>query len=82
VTHHDYTTDAETSHDARNRAWRTFLQGLAIDVMVALWGLVASLAGGIEWNRAFWVALAVLAGKTVVQTVVSYLARHAFPPSG
>lgn len=67
--------------DAINRAWRTFVQGLFLDVVVAV-VMVASVAvsDGVEWTSTYWLALAGLVAKTVVTSLVSYLARTLVPP--
>lgn len=74
-------TYPSVSVDASNRAWRTFLQGLLLDVVVAL-VLVMSTATSatIEWTRTYWLALASLGAKSAIQAGVSYLARKLVPP--
>lgn len=66
--------------DARNRAWRTLLQGLGIDVAVAVVAVLTPLLTNIEWTQAFWLGVAGLVGKSVVQAVVAYVARKVVPP--
>lgn len=72
-----------TEADARNRAIRTFVQGLLIDLGVALVLTVGPvlLGEGFGWSKAQFIALGILAGKTVVTTIVSYIARKVVPPS-
>jgi hypothetical protein len=68
--------------DARNRAFRTFVQGFGLDVASgAVVALTAAVAGGIEWTRLYWVALGLAVAKSVVQAAVSYLARKLVPPA-
>lgn len=68
--------------DARNRAARTFWQGLAVDVLVAVativttWATEADLTSGEAWA-----GLGLLAGKTVLITGASYVARLKAPPA-
>lgn len=65
-----------TATDARNRAVRTFLQGLGFDVLAALVLLllpVFSSASG--WDDFDWHLLLFLFVKTVVVTALSYLMR-------
>jgi len=72
-----------TEVDARNRAARTFVQGLVTDVVgaVAL-ALVPALSGSdFAWSRGYWLAVAGLAAKTAILTAVSYVARKVSPPS-
>ena len=67
--------------DAKNRAWRTFLQGLAIDLAVAVattllvWLPAADLSSGDGW-KIFGLSLA----KTLIQTVAAYVMRKFVPP--
>jgi len=70
--------------DARNRAWRTFLQGLGIDVAAAVLLAAGPIVIGSDfaWTRAYWLTLAGLAGKTAIQTAVSYGMRKMLPPPG
>lgn len=68
--------------DARNRAWRTFVQGLGTDVVGATaLAVLPALAGqDFAWTRAYWGAVGLLAAKTAILTVVSYIARKTVPP--
>lgn len=69
--------------DARNRAFRTFVQGFGLDVAAgAVTALGVGIAGGIEWTRLYWVALGLAVAKSVIQAGVSYLARKFVPPAG
>ncbi len=69
--------------DARNRAFRTFVQGFGLDVAAgAATALAVGIAGGIEWTRLYWVALGLAVAKSVVQAAVSYFARKFVPPAG
>lgn len=69
--------------DARNRAFRTFVQALAVDVLAAVVLAVGPTLADqhFAWTRAYWTTVGLLAAKTAVQTVVSYLARKAIPPN-
>ena len=66
--------------DARNRALRTFLQGLAIDVAVALAALVLANADTITDKQGL-IVLGAAAAKTVATTVASYVMRRFLDPS-
>ena len=68
---------ASVSTDARSRALRTAVQGLLVDVSVAVVGAVAD----VRWTRAYWAALGLLVAKTAVQSAVSYVARRVVPPA-
>lgn len=69
-------TTPRLAADARNRALRTFLQGLAADVLAALVLLllpVFTSANG--WGDFEWQILGFLGFKTVVVTGLSYVMR-------
>jgi len=70
-----------TEADAKNRALRTFAQGLLIDVatvVIAL--LVTLLSAEVQWTREYWYGVAALVGKTALAAAVSYVARKVVPP--
>lgn len=68
--------------DASVRGLRTLAQGLAVDVLAAIAiAATAALAGGIEWTRAYWLALGLAVGKSVLTALVSYIARLVVPPA-
>jgi hypothetical protein len=60
--------------DAKNRAWRSFLQGLGIDVAVA----VAIVAYQIASNPKpiVWAIVGASLARTVVQSAASYVMRR------
>jgi len=62
------------TNDARNRALRTFLQGLAIDLAVAVAAFVLANVDSITDRQGLILASAALA-KTLVTTVASYVMR-------
>ena len=68
--------------DARNRAWRTLVQGLAVDVAAAVvLAVLPSLSGaGFAWTREYWLAVAGLAGRSAIVAAVSYVARRIKAP--
>ncbi|MGX4711635.1 hypothetical protein [Rhodococcus ruber] len=67
--------------DARSRSWRTFVQGLAIDVGFALLSVLALALGDFDFlDGAAWATLGVLVLKTIIQTAISYLARLKITP--
>lgn len=63
------------SSDARNRAWRTFLQGLGIDVGVAITLILVAAFADIQWTSTYWATLGASLGRTILQTAVSYVFR-------
>lgn len=68
--------------DAANRAFRTLIQGLAFDVAAAVVvALSAAIAPGIEWTRAYWLALCLAIFKSAIVSMVSYFARKLVPPA-
>jgi len=69
--------------DAKNRAWRTLMQGLLVDVVTAvvLAAGPALLGAQFAWTREYWLTVAGLAGKSAVTAVVSYAARRLIPPA-
>lgn len=71
-----------TERDASERAFRTLLQGLAVDVLAAVGvALTAAIAGGIQWTQAYWLALSLAVAKSAVTAIVSYFARKLVPPT-
>lgn len=71
------------TQDAQNRAARTFWQGLAIDVLIALSGtlLLAITDSPIVWTGTYWAGVGTLLLKTVLTSVASYVARFWKPPA-
>ncbi len=67
--------------DARNRALRTFAQGLALDLLAALVVVLLPAVTSIEWTSAYWLALLASLGRSLVQALVSYVARYVVPPA-
>lgn len=63
--------------DAKNRALRSFVQGLAVDVAVAIatallvWLPAADLSSGDAWK-----VIGITLAKTLLQTVASYVMRR------
>ena len=67
--------------DARNRALRTFLQGLAWDVLVAV-AVVVYTVVTTSGDRIAWGLLGASIVKTLLVTVASYVMRAKLDPSG
>ena len=62
--------------DAKNRALRTFLQGLAIDLATALAALVLVWLPDADLSsRDAWLVLATGAARTVLGSIASYVMR-------
>jgi hypothetical protein len=69
---------ASPEADARNRAFRTFLQGLALDVLLAVALIVY---GATSSDHVEWRLLLLTVAKTAVQTAASYVMRKLSPPA-
>lgn len=69
--------------DARNRAWRTFVQGLLVDVVLALSGGIslALASPDFAWTRAYWLGIGLALAKTALTTITAYVMRKAAPPA-
>lgn len=69
--------DEIVNSDAVNRAWRSVMQGLAIDVMVGIVlavGVAFASAG--DWGDMQWIILSFSVAKSAVQAVVAYVMRR------
>jgi hypothetical protein len=69
-----------TKIDAKNRGFRTLLQGFGIDVLFAIIGAIGALSGVNFFDKAGLATLGILVSKTIVQTAVSYAARMKITP--
>ena len=68
---------------ARKRGAQTFLQGLAIDVAVALALVIGAEVGKIQsWNDFLAPALTLTLAKSVIQAIVAYVVRRFYDQSG
>lgn len=72
-----------TRTDATDRAWRTLVQGLAIDIAVAIAAalLVWLPDADISTSEA-WVVLGTTLAKTVLTAVASFVMRLKVDPAG
>lgn len=68
--------------DASNRSIRTFLQGIGIDIAVAI-ALVlgTTIVGWENWGDVQWAVLSFTVAKSVVQAVAAYVMRLWLDPS-
>lgn len=66
--------------DARNRSTRTFLQGLAIDIAIAIAALVLASVESITDTAGIILFCTALA-KTVLTAIASYVMRQFLDPS-
>jgi hypothetical protein len=63
--------------DAKNRAWRTTLQGLAIDVAVAVALVLVTLLAPVGgWGEIQWAVLGFTLFKTVLMAVAAFIMRR------
>lgn len=61
--------------DAKDRAWRTFIQGLGIDVAIAVTLVLVVAFKDIEWTPLYWAGLGSSLGRTILQAAVAYVMR-------
>jgi hypothetical protein len=61
--------------DAKNRSWRTFVQGMIVDIGFALMALVATLSGADPFVKETWILFGVLVVKTIITAAISYIMR-------
>lgn len=74
--------DLLLKEDASNRAWRTFLVGILLDVGVAIaLTLTAFFATRNSWDDFEWAILTFSLAKSVVQSIGSYVLRRFVDPS-
>lgn len=73
-------TKAAIESDAQNRAVRSFLWGLMIDVAVAVVLVLATAFNAIEWTKEYWTILGLTLAKSVLQAGVSYFMRKLVKP--
>ena len=66
--------------DAKNRALRTFAQSLLVDVLAAVVLAVTPLLGSIEFTPRYWAAIGLLAARSAITALVSWVARKVVPP--
>lgn len=66
--------------DARKRGTRAFMWGLFIDVSVAVLLVLSTSLTDLRWTKEYWIALGLSVAKTVLQAIVTYVARKVVPP--
>lgn len=67
--------------DAVNRAARTFIQGLLVDVLGAVVLVLTTQLGDLQWTKTYWAALGLLLMKTAISAGVAYVYRRVRPPA-
>ena len=68
--------------DASNRGFRTFVQGLGIDVAVGVALVISTFfIGANDWGDVEWIVLSFSVFKSVVQACAAYVMRRWLDPS-
>ena len=70
-----------TQVDAKNRSFRTLVIGGGLDVLYAVIAGIGALSGVNFFNKAGFATLGILVGKTLIQSVTSYVARVHITPT-
>lgn len=70
--------------DAKNRAWRTFIQNWPIDLFIIVGPLLvdAITSADFAFTWAYWVPVLVSIAKTGILTLIAYVMRLKKPPVG
>lgn len=70
-------TEVTKQDAAKERAWRTFLQNIWLDLCVFVGPLLYDLVSNAEGagSKAYWVAGGLSLGKTAALVVISYVMR-------
>lgn len=75
-------TPAPVKAAARERSLRTFLQGLGVDLLIAVAVVVLAQVPGADLSSgAAWIALSLAVGKSVLMAAASYVMRLKLKPS-
>jgi hypothetical protein len=67
--------------DAKSRAFRTLVQGLAVDVLTTVAVAVAVPLADLHWTKEYWLGIGALVAKSAVVAVASYVMRRIKPPA-
>jgi hypothetical protein len=76
----EITPDPVVKADARERSLRSLVQGLALDVAVAIVLVLGTAFNTIQWTPDYWKLLGLTVAKSVLQAGVSYLMRILVKP--
>lgn len=71
---------SDAQADARERSFRSLVQGLALDVSVAVVLVLATAFTTIEWTPVYWKLLGLTVAKSILQAGASYLMRVLVKP--
>lgn len=77
---HTAPPDPDVRADARNRSFRSLVQGLALDVAVAVVLVLTTAFTAIEWTPEYWKLLGLTVAKSVLQSGASYWMRILVKP--
>jgi len=80
MAHYSNESAIAVQHDARERSYRSLLQGLAVDVTITVVLVLATFVGSLEWTPAYWQVLGLTLAKSVIQAAVTYLMRFYVTP--
>lgn len=80
MAHYSNETSVAVQKDARERSLRSLLQGLGVDVVIAVILVLGTSIGSLEWTPAYWQLLGATLAKTVVQAAASYVMRFYVTP--
>jgi len=76
-------TTTPTRADAADRGWRTLIQGLAIDVLVAVAAVLLVWLPDADISKVeAWIVLGTAVAKSVLTAVASYVMRLKVAPGG
>lgn len=67
--------------DAENKAWRTFLQGIGIDIGIAVALLVAQIVAAPLTAWQGWLAIGIALARTILGAAAAYVMRRFLDPS-
>lgn len=74
-------TPDEVREDAKERSWRTLLQQLGVDIVVALATVVGPLLLSLDvTSKEQWTIIGLSVLKTIISTLVAYVFRLLYAP--
>jgi uncharacterized membrane protein len=73
-------TPAPRKEDARNRALRTFFEGLIGAAITALVAALPTVLANPQWTGAYWLGVGIALGTVILSAIVAYVARFLVPP--
>jgi hypothetical protein len=67
--------------DAKSRSWRTFVQGIAIDIFIALVAVLATVSNFDPFQKETWIVVGALVVKTIIQSITAFVMRLRVTPT-